>query len=598
MTRRLIFVLLLFTAGCTTISPLGKASNAGDVRQVRSLLDKGADLNKGKKYKPTWDSPATYMSPMRLAIEAGHADVVRLLLERGASVDQNGLDGRTPLGYAVAKSDMVIVKLLLAKGADVNATGADGIPALTFADTVEMADLLLKHGADVNKFGPGGFPALTGAAVRGKADVVMRLLEAGAEVNILDGEGGKSLYWAVKGRKPEIVKALLDRGADVDHTFTTKSWLRTPLGLAAENSDAKIVTLLLEAGAPIEPATRFLDQVEAKFSKFGEFGASSVAAARAGKAMIHRLNEKRGIAESPKSDSAGALSQADLAKIVEAVKSADGKAPARSPSPKAARHSDVDAPDYQSGVRIHDFAVVVGIEKYSELPDARFAERDAKAVAAHMEALGIPRRNIIHLSGAKAGRSSLVKYLNSWLPRNVKPSSRVYFYFSGHGAPDPSTGKAYLLPWDGDANFLADTAYPTERLYSRLAGIKAKEIIVALDACFSGAGGRSVLAEGARPLVLKVDTGPVPSGNITVFAASSADQITSTVEAQGHGTFTYFLLKGLSGEAKDREGRVTAKSLYDYLTPKVQDEARRQNRDQTPTLNATHDVVLRSDLVR
>ena len=38
--------------------------------------------------------------------------------------------------------------------------------------------------------------------------------------------------------------------------------------------------------------------------------------------------------------------------------------------------------------------------------------------------------------------------------------STVYFYYSGHGAPDLKTGQAYLVPWDGDAQFLKDTALP------------------------------------------------------------------------------------------------------------------------------------------
>ncbi len=57
--------------------------------------------------------------------------------------------------------------------------------------------------------------------------------------------------------------------------------------------------------------------------------------------------------------------------------------------------------------------------------------------------------------------------------------------------------------------------------------------------------------------------------------------------------FTYFFLNGLNGAAKDAKGRITAKSLYRYLKPKVQDEARRQNREQTPTVQHKTDVVLR-----
>jgi len=146
-------------------------------------------------------------------------------------------------------------------------------------------------------------------------------------------------------------------------------------------------------------------------------------------------------------------------------------------------------------------------------------------------------------------------------------------------------------PTFGDPNFLENTGYPTKRLYEKLSALKAKEIIVAMDACFSGSGGRSVLAKGARPLVMKVDSAAVPQ-NLTVFAAASGDQITSTLEDKGHGTFTYYFLKGLSGGAKDASGRVMSTALYDYLKPKVQDAARRQNRDQQPVLHAAGDREL------
>jgi len=154
----------------------------------------------------------------------------------------------------------------------------------------------------------------------------------------------------------------------------------------------------------------------------------------------------------------------------------------------------------------------------------------------------------------------------------------LWVYYSGHGAPDPQTGEAFLVPWDGDPQFLRSTAYPLKNLYADLAKTRARRVIVALDACFSGAGGRSVLAKGARPLVTKVEQGIVPEGKITVFAAASGDQITGTLDEQRHGMFSYFFFKGLG------DGKSSAKALFDYLSPRVQDEARRQNREQTPVL--------------
>jgi hypothetical protein len=250
-------------------------------------------------------------------------------------------------------------------------------------------------------------------------------------------------------------------------------------------------------------------------------------------------------------------------------------------------------PTYSSPSSENDVAIVIGVESYSNLPKADYAQRDAAAVTRHLAALGVPRRNVVHLEGSKAGFSSFKKYLEAWLPKNVKPESRVYFYFSGHGAPDVESGEAYLLPWDGDPSFLKETAYPLKRLYARLSALGVREVVVALDACFSGAGGRSVLAKGVRPLVTRVDAAESSAGTITLLTAASGSQITATLEPQGHGIFTYFLLKGLNGAAKDASGRVTSRSLYDYLKPHVRDEARRQNREQIPGYRSGSDIVLR-----
>lgn len=254
---------------------------------------------------------------------------------------------------------------------------------------------------------------------------------------------------------------------------------------------------------------------------------------------------------------------------------------------------EADSPNYSSAERPDDLAVVIGVENYSDLPKAQYATNDAAAVKAHLRALGVPERNIVFLIDSRAGRSAIQKYVEEWLPRLTKPDSRVYFYFSGHGAPDVKTGAAYLMPWDGDANFLTSTAYPVKRLYEKLGELHVDQVLVAMDSCFSGAGGRSVLASGARPLVTNIVTGPV-TGRVTALTASAATEISGSLDDKHHGAFTYFLLEGLNGSARDASGRVTAKSLYDYLSPRVADEARRLNRDQTPQLlGAEPDMVLR-----
>jgi hypothetical protein len=305
--------------------------------------------------------------------------------------------------------------------------------------------------------------------------------------------------------------------------------------------------------------------------------------------------------QAPAPAPAPSISKEDLTAAVKAAMAESGQQTAKpeaapaAPAPRA-RASGVDRPRYHRPERPDDFALVIGIDKYSDIPAAQFAERDAEALRAHLLALGWPERNVAVLEGSHASMGGLKKYIETWLPKNVGPNSTVFVYFSGHGAPDPATNQAYLVPWDGDPQFLADTAYPLQRLYQRLEALPAKRVIVALDACFSGAGGRSVLPKGARPLVSKIDVSGPRSGRVVSLSASGSDQITGTIDEQEHGLFTYYLLEGLNGGAADGAGRVTLGSLFDYVKPKVQDRARRQNRDQTPQLSAAagaEPVVLR-----
>lgn len=248
--------------------------------------------------------------------------------------------------------------------------------------------------------------------------------------------------------------------------------------------------------------------------------------------------------------------------------------------------SDIETPSFRLPEDKTKFALVVGVERYASLPPAEHAARDAQTVRAHLLAAGYPERNIVLLLDQQAGKSGLEKYLDAWLPKNTDSESSILFYFSGHGAPNPEDEQAYLVPWDGDPKFLANTGYPVKRLYERLNALKARRILVAMDACFSGTGGRSVLAKGTRPLVAKVDLASGAAGRVQALTASGADEITGVDEPSAHGLFTYHLLKGLSA----KKGNATFKALHDYLTPKVQDAARRENRDQTPQLIGTGDA--------
>ena len=233
----------------------------------------------------------------------------------------------------------------------------------------------------------------------------------------------------------------------------------------------------------------------------------------------------------------------------------------------------------------NDIAIIIGIERYRTVPPTEYAAADAGMVRDYLKALGIPERNIEFLADDRATLSDIRKVIETKLPNMVKANSRVIVYYAGHGAPGTARGESYLVPYDGDPSFLADTAYPLSRLYDRLSRLNAKEVLVILDSCFSGAGGRSVLAKNTRPLVMVKDTPPPASKKMIVMTSSRGSQITTSLPETGHGAFTYFFLRAL------QEGNRDIGEVYAYLNPRVTEEAKRQNVDQTPTISPAADKL-------
>jgi hypothetical protein len=72
-----------------------------------------------------------------------------------------------------------------------------------------------------------------------------------------------------------------------------------------------------------------------------------------------------------------------------------------------------------------------------------------------------------------------------------------------------------------------------------------------------------------------------------VFSAASGSQISSGYSDMQHGLFSYFLMKGLKGDA-DANGdkKISQQELGDYLRLNVSPMARRMGREQEPQLQS------------
>ena len=230
------------------------------------------------------------------------------------------------------------------------------------------------------------------------------------------------------------------------------------------------------------------------------------------------------------------------------------------------------------------FALVVGIEKYRDVPAAQGASADVARYSALVgTTLGIPEENVHVIADDRASKGDIEKELR-WLKQSVPVGGRAYFFYSGHGAPDTATGVPYLVPYDGDPKALADTAIPLSAVMAALQATKGKDALAVVDACFSGSGGRSVLPAGARPLVAVKDARP--TAKLALFTASTGAQISGPAPDGTGGLFSSVIAEGLGSAQADvnGDGQVSLAELSQWVKPRVQREAKKDRRDQTPGL--------------
>lgn len=240
-------------------------------------------------------------------------------------------------------------------------------------------------------------------------------------------------------------------------------------------------------------------------------------------------------------------------------------------------------------------AIIIGIQDYKRLPKAEFASDDARAFYDYaVRALGVKPQNIKMLLDAEAEQAEIFRAFKNWLPTLVKKDkTEVYVFYSGHGLPSTDGKFLYLLPQGVDKEFLAETAVDQNKIISALSEAKPRSVTIFIDSCYSGItrSGETLMAS-ARPIVMKSEERLYPS-NFTVISASNFDQISSSSPELKHGIFSFYLMKGLEGEASEKgNGQITVGELQNYLAEMVPRQAMRMNRKQQPQLIGDPDRVL------
>jgi hypothetical protein len=240
-------------------------------------------------------------------------------------------------------------------------------------------------------------------------------------------------------------------------------------------------------------------------------------------------------------------------------------------------------------------AIIIGIEKYKRIAKADYANTDAQAFYDYaIRALGIKPENIKLLVDDGADDVEIYRVFQNWLPLVVKKNKTdIYFFYSGHGLPSEDGKSLYFLPWGVDKDFVEKTAINKQELISSLQASQPKSVTMFLDSCYSGqTKGGDTLLSSARPISLKTTENTYPA-NFTVISASAPDQLSSSSQELKHGIFSFFLMKGMEGDADlNKDGKITAGEMQEHLTDTVGRQAMSMNRKQQPQLIGNTDRVL------
>ncbi len=226
------------------------------------------------------------------------------------------------------------------------------------------------------------------------------------------------------------------------------------------------------------------------------------------------------------------------------------------------------------------FAVIVGNERYTQVAQVPYAANDAKIFAEYCQkTLGMPANNVRQYNNATFGTMLTAMDDIRSIAEAYKGDVNVIFYYAGHGVPNEATKDAYLLPVDADGQ-QTEACYPVSRLYKELGEMGAKNVVVFMDACFSGSQRGEGMLASARGVAIKAKAS-APQGNMVVFSAATGDETAYPYQEKGHGMFTYFLLKKL----QETKGDCTLGELGEYIQTNVQQQSVVINRkSQTPTI--------------
>ena len=208
------------------------------------------------------------------------------------------------------------------------------------------------------------------------------------------------------------------------------------------------------------------------------------------------------------------------------------------------------------------YVLSIGISDYKNagskgLQNLKYADKDAQSILNLFNTMkGILFSNVYSeiLTDEEATRKNILKKMQ-WLEENVEQGDVAIIFVSSHGFNE--NGKAYLMPYDGELDFLKGTAIDFSDINETLMILSNKnttngKVLFMADACHSGNFGIQG-SKGASSVQINEALKMLDNKEYGVMRLLSSTDKEQSYEFDDleHGAFTFVILDALKNRKAD-----------------------------------------------
>jgi hypothetical protein len=230
------------------------------------------------------------------------------------------------------------------------------------------------------------------------------------------------------------------------------------------------------------------------------------------------------------------------------------------------------------------YGLLIGNNDYQHLPNLKTALNDAVSVGEVLR-----KKYNFQITLLKNGtRTQIVKALNR-LRKKLGPEDNLLVYYAGHGVYDKDTNTGYWQPVDAEKE--DNTQWiRNDRVTTVLKAIKARNVIVVADSCYSGAvlRGISISAIGPeeRPSMLRNQN---EKKTRIALTSGGLSPVVDSLGGNRHSVFADVFLRALRENLKASTSSEIFQTILEKFKPIMESEGLEQMPEHAGLYKSGHD---------